>query len=479
MSSMFTQSSFFKIIIVVLVMVGFVFFTNRYKKPTINWKQANVWLKAGDYIKLKEWTTLMKKNNKPHGEIWFRADSLEQVAHRVQLDFKLDEVTVDGLLQKEFGDVNPIQKKKWEDAGLLEYKYINGEKKYFKRAVSNLKILLNQDKGLISDPLADFCLVHTQQVIDESKKNGQVVLPQSFRIEFELRVNANAVPDGEEIRCWLPYPKTSHARQTEVEFVSASEDEYILSNDSNIHRTIYMTKKAQKDKETVFTVHFNYISQAQYFQLSPNMVQAYNTKSDVFKLYTKQQFPHIVFSDRIKQLSDSIVGTTKNPLEKVRKLYYWIDENIPWAGALEYGTIPCIPEYVLDYKKGDCGMQTLLFMTMARYQGVPVKWQSGWMMHPGQLNLHDWCEVYYQGVGWVPLDRSFNLQNTNNMALKEFYITGIDAYRLIINDGIGAELEPPKKFMRSEPWDFQRGEVEWVGGNLYFDQWDYSMKVLD
>jgi hypothetical protein len=28
--------------------------------------------------------------------------------------------------------------------------------------------------------------------------------------------------------------------------------------------------------------------------------------------------------------------------------------------------------------------------------------------------------------------------------------------------------------------DSQRGEVEWAGGNLYFDQWDYSFaaKVL-
>jgi transglutaminase-like putative cysteine protease len=122
-------------------------------------------------------------------------------------------------------------------------------------------------------------------------------------------------------------------------------------------------------------------------------------------------------------------------------------------------------------------MQTLLFMTMARVQHIPVKWQSGWMMHPLDVNLHDWCEVYYQGTGWVPLDMSFNLQKSNDLREKEFYISGIDAYRLIINDGIGSELVPAKKYARSEPYDFQRGEVEWRGGNLYFDQWDYKMNV--
>jgi len=98
-------------------------------------------------------------------------------------------------------------------------------------------------------------------------------------------------------------------------------------------------------------------------------------------------------------------------------------------------------------------------------------------MHPHEVNLHDWCEVYYDGIGWVPLDMSFNLQKSDNLSEKEFYISGIDAYRLIINDGIGSRLVPGKKFPRSEPFDFQRGEVEWRGGNLYFDQWDYHMNV--
>jgi transglutaminase-like putative cysteine protease len=127
--------------------------------------------------------------------------------------------------------------------------------------------------------------------------------------------------------------------------------------------------------------------------------------------------------------------------------------------------------------RGDCGMQTLLFMAMARYQCIPVKWQSGWMMHPGKVNLHDWAEVYYEGVGWVPLDMSFNLQQSDNLNEKEFYINGIDAYRLIVNDAISSQFVPEKKYPRSEPYDFQRGEVEWSGGNLYFNKWDYHMEA--
>jgi hypothetical protein len=53
----------------------------------------------------------------------------------------------------------------------------------------------------------------------------------------------------------------------------------------------------------------------------------------------------------------------------------------------------------------------------------------------------------------------------------------MDSYRLIVNEGIAGELVPVKKYSRSEPYDFQRGEVEWKGGNLYFDQWKYSIEA--
>ncbi|UCH11818.1 MAG: hypothetical protein JSU61_04635 [Fidelibacterota bacterium] len=35
---------------------------------------------------------------------------------------------------------------------------------------------------------------------------------------------------------------------------------------------------------------------------------------------------------------------------------------------------------------------------------------------------------------------------------------------------------PAKVHFRSETVDSQRGEVEWRGGNLYFDQWDWEFE---
>ena len=101
-------------------------------------------------------------------------------------------------------------------------------------------------------------------------------------------------------------------------------------------------------------------------------------------------------------------------------------------------------------------------------------------------NLHDWCEVYIEPYGWVPVDVNYAVSATRRMnfltpdqkrMLREFYFGGLDAYRLVINRDHGAPHYPPKLDWRSDDVDFQRGEVECDGRNLYYDTWSYHMEV--
>jgi hypothetical protein len=61
--------------------------------------------------------------------------------------------------------------------------------------------------------------------------------------------------------------------------------------------------------------------------------------------------------------------------------------------------------------------------------------------------------------------------------VRYFYFGHQDSYRMIVNLDYGCPLQPPKKSMRSEPADFQRGEVEIDGRNLYFNEWEYDIEV--
>ncbi|OFY63066.1 MAG: hypothetical protein A2V64_09500 [Bacteroidetes bacterium RBG_13_43_22] len=108
-----------------------------------------------------------------------------------------------------------------------------------------------------------------------------------------------------------------------------------------------------------------------------------NTKPDCNKILNEIEtsFNEGDLTEVVK-LADSITNPQDDPVTTVRKIYMWFKENIPWTGALEYSIMPDIPGYVISNRRGDCGMQTLLFMSMLRYKGIPVRLQSGWMVVP-------------------------------------------------------------------------------------------------
>ncbi len=432
-------------------------------------------MKVGDFSKVKSLSDSIKQISVKHDENWMLADSFEQVSARIVLDFRHSEEDVNKQLENSIGEFTKEDKQRWEDNKLLEYKIIDGEKRYFRNAVPNLLRKIKPDTNISA--LGEFRLKNTGKILQQNSGKGDLTEPVRFKIVYKISLDANAVPDGKLVRCWMPLPKTNNVRHSDLQIISTSEPQYEIAADSAMHYSLYMEKIAKADKKTIFEIQYSYSSFAQYYNLDELKIEDYDTSTELYRNNTKQELPHIVFSEKIKHLADSIVGNETNPVEIVRSLYKWIDKNIPWASALEYSTIDCIPEYAIENMKGDCGIKTLLFMSMARYKGIPVKWQSGWMLHPGHVNLHDWCEVFYQPIGWVPMDMSYGLQYSDNKKISEFYISGIDSYRMIVNDAIGKEFYPKKKFLRSEPWDFQRGELEWEEGNIYFNLWDYKIEV--
>jgi transglutaminase-like putative cysteine protease len=299
-----------------------------------------------------------------------------------------------------------------------------------------------------------------------------------MQVKYELTLKPNAVPDGEVVRCWLPYPREDSRRQSNIKLLSVNDSNYVISPPQYHHRTIYMEKIARKDQPLKFAVEFSYQHAPEWFNLNEESIQPYNTQSELYKTYTAERPPHIVFTDSIRAVSERITGNETNPWQKVKKIFIWINNSFPWAGAREYSTIKNIPQYVLENGHGDCGQVTLLFMTLARYNGIPTRWQSGFMMQPNELNMHDWCEFYIEGIGWIPLDQSFGINTfTENENVKYFYTNGIDAYRWIVNDDFSQPLFPDKIYQRSDDVDFQRGELEWRGGNIYYDQWNWDFNV--
>lgn len=410
-----------------------------------------------------------------------------ELMDRVRRDFSQRDTSVLSFIKRHHPQVSMEEIRSWERSNALENMTIDGEKLYFHSAARNLFRIdsvaakwFKHPNGGQSDSLNRFLAWHIPQLVNIAKKsNSRYVSPVKMKVKYTLTVKPGEVPTGEIVRVWMPYPRTDVKSHSNIKLISTSDPQFIISPDTYLHKTIYMEGVANDSLPLTFSYEFEYTSHAQVLLFKPEEIKEYEKSDELYTLYTQERAPHIVFSDKIRNIVKEVVGNETNPYNKVKKIYEWIDSNFPWASAREYSTISNIPEYVLANRHGDCGQVSLLFITLARAAGVPAKWQSGWMMHPGNKNLHDWAEVWFKETGWIPVDQSFGRvkESKGDDDSYYFFTKGLDAYRLIVNEDISAPLYPAKIHPRSETVDFQRGEVEWRGENLYFGRWRYKMDI--
>jgi len=402
---------------------------------------------------------------------------------RIRKDFSKNEADILAFIRTYLPDVKPSDLRRWEKAKTLEYKIIDGKKKYFNQAARNLFRLdgvckkIWQEKHAQDPQKEKFDLNAFDRSIIQAalKKHSPFVKPVRMLVKYTLTVKPDQVPAGETVRCWIPFPREIPGRQARIKILSTIPEKYKIAPQSKLQRTVYFEKKALPDSAVRFGVEYAYTAFGVYVALDSQKIEPIPANSPL-AVYLKEQPPHIVFSDTLRALSRSIVGSEKNPYRIAQKLFAWVDKNITWASAREYSTIDNLSLYPYVNRHGDCGIQTMLFITLCRMNGIPARWQSGWEFQPPKDSMHDWGMIYFAPYGWMPMDVTYGLRQTKDESLKWFYLHGMDSYRLIFNDGFSKPFTPSKKYFRSETVDSQRGEVEWRGGNLYFDQWNWNME---
>lgn len=473
-----------KILSVISVMFLFSHLVAQQKSVTID--QINREQSVGNFTSAKKLIDLYIAENELSAIDLYNLNAKKDTMNRIVIDFNKDKKFVIDYIKNYYPDVDDAMLAKWESDRSLESMLIDDQKRYFSRSATNLfrinknaKDVKIKTDGNFVNKEEEILKTHLPEVVATLRQSGGTYsTPIKMRVRYKVTLKPNSVPDGEIVRCWLPYPREDNRRQTNVNLLSVNDVNYVITPDSYLHRAIYMEKVIEKDKPLEFSFEFSYSSAAEWFGTKIKDIKPYDTNSDLYKIYTAERESHVIFSQSIKDISKKIVGNETDPYKKVQKIFTWISNNYPWAGAREYSTLPNIPQYVLENGHGDCGQVSLLFITLARYNGIPAKWQSGFMMHPNGLNLHDWAEVYFEGIGWIPVDQSFGRKDiSKDKDIQMFYSNGIDAYRWIVNDDYSRPLFPAKIYPRSETVDFQRGELEWRGGNIYFDKWNWNIDV--
>ena len=125
-------------------------------------------------------------------------------------------------------------------------------------------------------------------------------------------------------------------------------------------------------------------------------------------------------------------------------------------------------------------MQAITFVTLCRLCGVPAQWQSGLYTKPNSAGHHDWARFYVAPFGWLFADCSFggSAYRAGDLDRWNFYFGNLEPWRMPTCSAFQQEFNPPRRFLRHDPYDNQSGEVESLTRRLYADEYEDGCRVI-
>jgi transglutaminase-like putative cysteine protease len=432
--------------------------------------------------RLKDSTAEDRKN------IEWEIDRLE----RIRKDYPLTEEKLFSDLKKAVKGLTREEFKTWVSENWFDSRVIEGKRYFANASVSNL-FFRHQDlktrrlNGKNEEAVEKAYYRSAVEIKAAANKLKQpYVLPKRFHMVMTVTAKPTAARAGEMISAWFPFPREYPFQKDATLLATVPAANRMDSSDSPI-RSVFLQQPAQAKGPTEFRIEYDYTTYGVCFNPRPEKVKAIKADDPELARFLAEG-PHVAFTPKMRELSQTIVGDETNPCIKAKKIFDWIGSNIQYSFAIEYSTIPNISEYCRNQGYGDCGQEALLLITLCRMNGVPARWQSGWNTFPGAQDIHDWTEIYLAPYGWMPVDPYMGIYSTRYVSsitpaqkteLRDFYFGGLDHYRMIANSDHSQKLRPAKKTMRSDDVDFQRGELETAEHNIYFDQYSYNMDVKE
>lgn len=374
-----------------------------------------------------------------------------------------------------------LEKLRLEDKA--DWMYVNGEIKFidcFDQTLYKVypEIWQNTECG----DRSDYSVI--QRVVNgvrqEDGSDCQIKMKAHIHIRHDFALKPEAVEKGKRLHVHLPLP-IERGSIKNLKIIKISPAYLRLPEKDDMQPTVYFETEA--DYKQVFSVEYEFDNELDYINLSTvNLDEIASSEiPEKEKEYLKEEYPHIRFTPYLKALAEELAADETNPLSVARKFYDFITTETDYRFVRDYCSIDNIPEYCALNRRGDCGVQALLFITLCRIAGIPAVWQSGIDAKPGDVGEHDWARFYVPSVGWVYADLSYGGSSYIRGAVDRwnFFFGNVDPYRVPINDGFQKDLEPLKMHMRIDPYDNQCGEAEYDDRGITAEEIEYQYTEIN
>lgn len=442
------------------------------------------------------------------------------------------------MVQEKIPDFTEAEFQELEAHSKIDWIYVNGREHYF---ADFLDTLLAVNNDLIARARAHKKALEaagvetlTPQQKEEKRKEDELErkkaallmdtiheIKEKKRVKYHYHMRASVWIDEDKfvsgrVLVHLPVPKNCE-QFSNIRILRTEPEAFMIDDIDAPQRTVSFRTELKENR--TFTVEYEFDTEVRYAQPDAELVAKVlqpalthdaqgnpvlcerpvagctdAVRADAMKEYLvyensypvcaedlSEQQPHIRFTPFLRAVAAELAGDEKNPYLLAKRVYDYVTTKITYSYMRSYFAIENIPEYAALGGKGDCGVQALLFITLCRILGVPARWQSGLNATPYSVSSHDWAQFYVAPYGWLFADCSFGGSGyrNGNEEKHAFYFGNLDPFRMIANSSYQKEFNPPKKYLRHDPYDNQSGEIEYEDRGLTMEDYSRKREVLE
>ena len=248
------------------------------------------------------------------------------------------------------------------------------------------------------------------------------------------------VPDGATVKVWFPVPRTS-PQQTIALLARNNPGDLQMNPDKSYGNQIGFFEVEQKAADQAIDFSLQYDVVRKQAGLDDSEKTLVDSEADRFlsanRLVPKTGKP-------IELLADESVP--QDPLAAGELLYSIVEDHMKYDKSKPgYGNGDSV--WACDSKTGNCTDFHSLFISLARSQEIPARFQIGFSIPTDKPagpigGYHCWAWFHVDGQGWLPVDIS---EADKHPEMKTFFCGNLTPDRVTFSTGRDIKLVPASK----------------------------------
>jgi transglutaminase-like putative cysteine protease len=279
--------------------------------------------------------------------------------------------------------------------------------------------------------------------------SGKPAAGQSRTFLFTYSATVTGLTPGAKARIWLPVPPSNEDQEVKVEKQDLPGETKVETESEYGNKIWYVEGKAAADGTLPLSI---------VYRVTRREVKGESgSKDDSVKRFLKPDRLVPVAGKPIEQIVSKLAGLKDKELPKdqtaaAKMFYEAVNDHMKYSKeGTGWGRGDSV--WACDSKYGNCTDFHSLFISLARANKIPAKFEIGFGLPEkrgsGEVGgYHCWAKFRPEGKNWIPVDIS---EANKNPAKRDYYFGNLTEDRVAFSTGRDITLTPKQD---GEPLNF-------------------------